>query len=160
MPNAFPDRLYVKLLPAKPRRFPHWSQHCSLVFFWLCLCTIFKKRRRRWKLLKSFHYVPSWAEGPFDEEVVPKGFIIDGASIPCLFWRLIGPPMGPYAEASAVHDYLWVEALRRNCDFSYANLVFRDAMKQSGIWAWRYWLMWFAVTLNGWKVKYSRRLLS
>jgi hypothetical protein len=37
---------------------------------------------------------------------VPKGTKIDGASIPWIFWTLIGSPYtGRYRKASVVHDY-------------------------------------------------------
>lgn len=39
--------------------------------------------------------------------VVPAGYVFDGASIPRLFWRVIGGPWGPYRDAAAVHDYLY-----------------------------------------------------
>lgn len=37
---------------------------------------------------------------------VPKGAVVDGASIPQVFWSLIGGPFeGRYRDASVVHDY-------------------------------------------------------
>ena len=57
---------------------------------------------RKMKLLESFEYVDpdstSW--------LVPKNTVVDGASIPRFFWRVIGSPfVGNYREASVVHDY-------------------------------------------------------
>lgn len=37
---------------------------------------------------------------------VPKQAIVDGASIPKLFWKLVGSPyVGNYRRASVIHDY-------------------------------------------------------
>jgi len=37
---------------------------------------------------------------------VPKGAVVDGASIPRVLWTLVGPPfVGDYRYASVVHDY-------------------------------------------------------
>ncbi|HIE98682.1 MAG TPA: DUF1353 domain-containing protein, partial [Fuerstia sp.] len=39
--------------------------------------------------------------------VVPAGFVSDGASIPRLFWAIIGPPIGSsHLLPAIVHDYL------------------------------------------------------
>jgi len=69
--------------------------------------------------------------------------------------------MGEYAEAAAIHDYLWQVAERwlrtkQPGDFRWANWVFRDAMKAEGVAWWRRWVMWAAVAANGWWV--ARRL--
>lgn len=38
--------------------------------------------------------------------VAPAGTVIDGASIPQMFWRTFGPPfVGKYRYASVVHDH-------------------------------------------------------
>ena len=57
---------------------------------------------RDMRLLEEFAYVDPtgkvWA--------VPKGTVVNGASIPRLFWSLIGPPfVGAYRRASVIHDY-------------------------------------------------------
>ena len=57
---------------------------------------------RDMRLLEEFAFVDPtgkvWA--------VPKGAVINGASIPRLFWSLIGPPfVGAYRRASVIHDY-------------------------------------------------------
>lgn len=40
------------------------------------------------------------------EWVAPEGWEIDGASIPKIFWNLVGPPfVGDYRRASVLHDY-------------------------------------------------------
>jgi len=57
---------------------------------------------RDMRLLEQFAFVDPtgkvWA--------VPKGAVINGASIPRLFWSLVGPPfVGAYRRASVIHDY-------------------------------------------------------
>ena len=39
--------------------------------------------------------------------IVPAGFITDFASIPRLFWTVVGHPAGKYAQAAVLHDYLY-----------------------------------------------------
>ena len=77
---------------------------------------------------------------------VPIGFISDLASVPRVFWRILPPWDGQYAEAAVVHDYLWKKGFPK----SYANFVFKELMTRRGVAFWKRWLMWGAVTLNGW----------
>ena len=62
-----------------------------------------------------------------------------------------------YIAASVIHDYLWVQAAESGASYSYANWVFRDALRASGVWWWRRQMMWLAVTANGWRVMAGRR---
>lgn len=62
---------------------------------------------------------------------VPRGIAIDGASIPSVFWSLIGGPFeGRYRNASIVHDYYCDTRMRRWQD---VHLVFYEAMLTSGV---------------------------
>jgi hypothetical protein len=55
---------------------------------------------RNSRLLKSFAYVSG-----DDRWVAPEGEVVDGATIPRLFWSLIGGPYeGRYRFASIIHD--------------------------------------------------------
>ena len=132
--GQFRHPLHLMLIPQAKR--PWWKR--------------WRKRRRRFRVLTAFEY--RTCDGvPI---TVPRGTIVDGASIPCFFWRLIGQPMGEYAEASAIHDWLWSVALRRlehgrRADFAWANAVFVDAMRTLKVAWWRRWLMWAAVSVNG-----------
>lgn len=57
---------------------------------------------RNMKLIEEFAYVDPNGR----EWTVPEGAVINGASIPRVFWELIGPPfVGNYRRASVVHDY-------------------------------------------------------
>lgn len=61
---------------------------------------------RRMRLIDEFQYID-----PIGEKwVAPKGAVIDGASIPRVFWSFIGGPFeGRYRNASVVHDVACVE---------------------------------------------------
>jgi hypothetical protein len=95
------------------------------------------------------------------------GFEFDGASIPRLFWRVIGPPLaGPYAPAAAIHDLLYnSEIVERKV----ADCLFEAAMEELGVSRWKRFLMHKAVRLGGgfsWKhhtdesVTKARRFIS
>ncbi len=63
------------------------------------------KTGRKWKVIEDYTY-----KRGLIRILVQKGFVYDGASIPRIFWRFIGPPAaGKYAHASLLHDWLYVE---------------------------------------------------
>jgi hypothetical protein len=77
---------------------------------------------------------------------IPEGFVTDFASIPRFLWFMV-PPFGRHAPAAVIHDYLYASGqpgARR-----YADFLFREAMKESGVPAWRRNLMYMAVRLGG-----------
>ncbi|MGB7623659.1 MAG: DUF1353 domain-containing protein [Terriglobia bacterium] len=56
---------------------------------------------RKMKLLEPFAYIDP-VGSKWD---APKGWIVDGASIPQIAWSVIGGPFeGPYRNASVIHD--------------------------------------------------------
>lgn len=63
--------------------------------------------------------------------LVPAGFVTDGASIPRIFWSIMGP-FGSYFDAAIVHDYLYSEHnqifARAECD-----KILLEAMAASGV---------------------------
>jgi len=74
---------------------------------------------------------------------VPKGFKTDGASIPKLFWSLIGSPVrGKYVNAALIHDWFYYtgEVTRKRAD-----ALFHEAMTLLEVSFWRRKLMWLAV---------------
>lgn len=94
---------------------------------------------RQFELLEQYRYVdPSqtvWA--------VPKGAIVNGASIPSYLWSLVGGPWeGKYRNASVIHDYFFD---RKQYDSDSVHRVFYDAMITSGVAPVRAKLMYFAV---------------
>src|SRR5262245_51275704 len=78
---------------------------------------------------------------------VPKGAMIDGASIPKLFWSFgLGPYEGRYRDASVVHDYACCMQIRTSHD---AHRMFYDAMLVRHEKRWRAKLMYWAVVWFG-----------
>ena len=101
---------------------------------------------KSWKLCKSFKYC---AGDESSEEVicVPKGFITDFASIPRLFWTIIGHPTGKYGKAAVIHDYCYFRQLysRKRSDE-----IFYEAMQVLKVPFIKRWLMYHAVRTFGW----------
>ncbi len=97
---------------------------------------------RRMKLLAPFKFVDPrdllWE--------APAGWVVDGASIPRLFWRLADPFIGDYRLASVVHDY-YCDAQTRPSWM--VHRMFREAMLCAGVAPWRAWIMWAAVRKFG-----------
>ena len=89
--------------------------------------------------------------------IAPKGTLTDGASIPRLFWRVIGPPLhDEYAPAAVIHDsayegtLLWLvngEPVSYTRDM--ADDLFRYLMEAIGVPAWKRDMMWRAVRWFG-----------
>ncbi len=103
---------------------------------------------KRWKLLEPFEYYTN-TEGVHKGEVitVPKGFCTDFASIPKLFWSLVGGPTGRYSKSAVIHDYLYYKQIfpRKKAD-----LIFLEGMKVLGVPWWKRRLMYRAVRLFAW----------
>jgi hypothetical protein len=101
-----------------------------------------------WLVSSKFSYI---ADDGCRITVLP-GALTDGASIPRLFWRVIGPPMrNPKITAAAlIHDQLYktcgmaLRITRKRCDE-----VFREALRSAGIGAFRAAIMYAAVRVGG-----------
>lgn len=94
---------------------------------------------RSMRLLEEFAFVDPtgrvWA--------VPKGAVINGASIPRLFWSLIGPPfIGAYRRASVVHDYYCEE---RSEPWLSVHRMFYEASLAGGVPESTAKVMYFAI---------------
>ena len=76
---------------------------------------------------------------------VPAGFQTDFASIPRIFWNIL-PPIGPYAQAAVVHDYLYQQGF---VDRKTAELTFLEIMKNDGVNCFVRYLMYAAVRVFG-----------
>ncbi len=78
---------------------------------------------------------------------VPAGAVVDGASIPRVFWSVIGGPFeGLYRNASVIHDYYCGVQVR---NYEAVHRVFYDAMMASGVESTKAWLMYEAVERFG-----------
>ena|SRR3990167_9548782 len=97
---------------------------------------------RQMRLLRDFFFVDRrgimWS--------APAGSIVDGASIPRVFWRLCDPFIGDYRQASVVHD---VACQRREHASADVHRMFYEAMRAGGVRPVQAFLMWAAVRLFG-----------
>lgn len=112
----------------------------------------FKRITRRWvdwsedremKILQDFSFIDSnsvaW--------VCKAGSIVDGASIPRLFWKIIGPPLvGSYRRASVIHDVYCKSKARKASE---THKVFYEMMLADGVPVNKAKLMYLAVKLAG-----------
>ncbi len=87
------------------------------------------------------------SEDSLDVIYIKKGFVTDGASIPKLFWTLIGGPLGRYAPAAVPHDKLYRFQTRSRLE---ADNIFLEAMGVLGVSWWKRRSMWLAVRFRGW----------
>lgn len=94
---------------------------------------------RHMRLKRPFGYMEeSGREWP-----VPAETVVDGASIPQVFWSLIGGPFeGRYRDASIVHDYFCDVRTRPWKD---THRIFFDGMLCSGVNTIRAKIMYYAV---------------
>lgn len=103
---------------------------------------------RSWRTLAKLAYVSN-VYGPCDGRlvVVLPGLLTDGASIPRLFWRLIGCPLrGRYAPAALIHDGLYAaQHLPRET----ADALFREMLLELGVGRAKAWAMYQAVRVGG-----------
>jgi len=96
----------------------------------------------------TFHELPgnrTWS--------APRGALIDGASIPGLFWgpTIGGPFEGKFRDASVLHDY---ECCVKQRPWPDVHRLFYRAARARGEAAWRAKLMYFAIYMFGpkWEV--------
>ncbi len=94
---------------------------------------------RKMRLLEDTHYF-----GPEGRDwFAPKGWEIDGASIPQAFWCSVGGPFeGAYRDASVFHD---VACDRRTARWQDVHYMFYTAMRCSGVSEVRAKVMYAAV---------------
>jgi len=79
----------------------------------------------------------------------PAGFVFDFASIPRMFWRVVGSPAtGLYRRASVIHDYLCVHGAELGISRAQADSIFYEAMLCNGVGLFKAWVMYRAVRLN------------
>jgi hypothetical protein len=82
---------------------------------------------RVFKLLEPFTYIDPRGV----EWVAPAGTLADGASIPRIFWSILGGPLeGKYRDASIIHDFY---CSTRHKPWREVHRMFLDAMLTSGV---------------------------
>jgi hypothetical protein len=74
---------------------------------------------------------------------IPAGYIFDGASIPRIFWTLIGSPFQPdFWAAALAHDWLYLTHLVGR---KIADDVIYQILRQSGVNTFKAHVIWAAV---------------
>jgi len=102
----------------------------------------------------GLYYVKEKIFFDFDEfsVTIPKGFSTDGASIPLLFWTVLG--LNPYSPrlltAAVVHDALFTDVLFANQHLP--DLAMNRIMKDHGLGLFRRSLIIAGLKLFGWYV--------
>ena len=100
----------------------------------------YRVQERTWRLEADYSY-----QHDAHRIGVPDQFEFDLASIPRPFWWLVAPFELSIA-APLLHDFLYRYAgdppagsivPPRSYSRAQADLMFRDVMKQEGVWAWR-----------------------
>ncbi len=103
---------------------------------------------RHMQLLKPFSFIRTTGEA----WPVPAEAIVDGASIPRIFWSLIGGPLtGLYRDASIVHDFYCDVKTR---PWKNTHRIFFEGMMTSGVAELKAKIMYYAVYKFGprWKL--------
>jgi Protein of unknown function (DUF1353) len=87
---------------------------------------------------------------------VPSGEVVDGASIPQIFWSFIGGPFdGKYINASVIHDY-YCRTKSRTAHDTHRNFYY--GMRAVGLSEWQANAMYWAVSTFGPDWKLERRI--
>lgn len=77
---------------------------------------------------------------------IPKNYAYDGATIPRIFWRLIGSKTDPdFLIPSLIHDYLCTHHECVDDRRYFADKVFERLLYVSGVPAFNRWLMFHSV---------------
>ena len=118
----------------------------------VCLCPLLMTikypkiqeiNNREYRVIRNYKAVL-----PNDDVIrVNAGFVYDGASIPRLFWSLIGSPFtGTHTRAAFIHDALYAAQSydRKICDW-----IFLQVLQEHGCsWIKRN-ILWLAVRIFG-----------
>ena len=108
---------------------------------------------RKFKLLEPVSYEVSKG----DIIIVPEGFITDFASVPRVLWTFF-PPLGRYAPAALIHDYLYATQTRSR---KASDVIFSEAMKALGVNRGHRFLIYWGVRgggYNAWLIRKKEAL--
>ena len=86
-----------------------------------------------------------------DTYLIPRGFETDGASIPKVFWSIIGSPFkGQYLYAALIHDYLCKMGVDGTPKASrkVTNKIFYNCMRYYGVGRCKAKMMYWAVKVG------------
>ena len=85
----------------------------------------------RFMLVEDFYY----QDDEFNVNlIIKKGFIYDGASIPRMFWRLIGGKFQPkFQRGATIHDKLYNKNIfdRKKCDQIFRKILIEDGCSKA-----------------------------
>lgn len=82
---------------------------------------------------------------------VPKGHVVDGASIPRALWALVGSPFtGCYRRASIVHDWGCDEAVAGRADRREVDRMFYRACRAGGCSPGQAKMLYVGVRIGAW----------
>ena len=94
-----------------------------------------------WRLYEPFEYhVGTYPSTHIIK--VPKGFITDFASVPRVFWSIIGS-VDKHGKAAVIHDYLY--GMNYMDDRKFCDDVFKEAMGVLKVDSWKIDVMYKAV---------------
>lgn len=80
------------------------------------------------------------------EFIVPKDYCWDGATIPSVFWNLIGAKTdNRFLVPSMIHDVLCEHHEYVDYDRYFADKIFERLLYVSGVPGWKRWLMFHSV---------------
>ena len=89
----------------------------------------------------------SYSQGDY-HTTIPARTIFDGASIPRIFWRLIGSPFtGRYRGPALPHDFFYETG---SVSRKEADRMFLADMKDSGVSLWKRQTIYWVVRVVGW----------
>ena len=81
---------------------------------------------------------------------IKQGLVTDGASIPRIFWSLVGcPTSGKYVGSALIHDGLYCSEIISRKE---ADELFLDMLKDNGVCTIKRYIMFAAVRIGGYFV--------
>lgn len=111
------------------------------------------KEERKAKLDKPFinkldtHFTVDYLGSVYAIDI-PRGYRWDGASIPRIFWRLIGSKDdNSFLNASLVHDMLCEYKNLVEYDRQLSSMIFREILISSGVSKAKAYTMYYAVDI-------------
>ena len=107
-------------------------------------------------LADDYQFILHGIAGLTLDVTVPSGYVFDGASIPRLFWSIIGSPTDPqFMRAALVHDWLCDHVVRSR-DRRLADEIFLYLLECSSVPVRKRYAMYAAVRMYAmlfWKHK-------
>jgi len=99
--------------------------------------------RREMQLEEEFNFIDKNSRFWF----APKGAVVDGASIPKIFWLFIGSPfVGKYRRASVIHD---VYCKTKSRPHKEVHRMFYEGVRVDGVNIVKAKTMYWAIKLGG-----------